>query len=247
MKAIRFASLYLLVFASQILTAQDPGFQPAVVPRPAAARAATTQSGDVGEARSAGLINSMDQLDGSRSLGYGDTVSFRIIEEGKEAIRLIVQDSGDIQAPHVGLVKAVGKTPKDLAFSIKTALEISYFKKATVIIALDKARVIENRYGVATSRGPDMEYFTIFGQVARQGKYEMPPDEDITVSQAILRAGGFSQFADKKAVKIVRKTPRGNKNIKVDLAAIMEGGNLGIDIYMRDGDVLIVTEKIASF
>ncbi len=242
MKALRLASLYLLVFASQLLTAQDPGFQPAVAPRAATQPAA--QSGEVGEARSAGLINSMDQLDGTRALNYGDTISFRIIEENKEAIRIIVQDSGDIQTPHLALVKAVGKTPKELAMTIKTALEASYFKKATVIIALDKARVIEGR--AVGSPGVQMEYFTVFGQVARQGKYELPPEEDITISQAILRAGGFSQFADKKAVKIVRKTPKGNKNIKVDVGQIMENGNLTIDIYMRDGDVLIIGEKTVS-
>ena len=36
----------------------------------------------------------------------------------------------------------------------------------------------------------DIDFFTVYGQVLRQGKYELPADEDITISQAILRSGG---------------------------------------------------------
>jgi protein involved in polysaccharide export with SLBB domain len=88
----------------------------------------------------------------------------------------------------------------------------------------------------------------VFGQVLRQGKYELPSDEDVTISQAILRAGGFAQFGNPKRVKVVRQLPDGqNKTILVNCDDIMRKGNLNKDIYIRSGDVVIVDEKKVNF
>jgi len=144
------------------------------------------------------LINSMELLDNSIPLQPDYQISFRIVEDRNEPIRLRVQDSGEIQAPHIGLVRAAGRTCRDLAFIIKRELEKSYYNKATVIIAID---VIPKVSSSGSSMGPGgvvrgQEYFTVFGQVLRQGKYELPFDEDVSISQAILRAGGPAQFAE---------------------------------------------------
>ncbi len=239
-----FAFLCLLVASFGQAFAQDPGFQ-AARPLRTPAPAPPVAQGGSDEARSAGLINSMDQLDGTRSLGYGDRVLFRIVEDHNAASVLRIQDSGEILVPHIGLVKAAGRTCREVAFSIKRELERSFYKLATVIVALDQAA--ERRPGVAgTPNAP--EFFTIFGQVQKQGKYELPLDEDVSISQAILRAGGFAQFANTKNVKVVRRTPSaGNKTIIVNLEDIMTRGNLDHDIYIRNNDVIIVKEKIAQF
>ena len=236
--------LALLVLTGSIL-AQDPGFQPATTP-PRTAAPAPVPMNRSDEAKGAGLIDSMDRLDSSTTLLVDDKLSFRIVEEGAQPISLRVQDSGDIQAPFVGLVKATGKTPKALAYEIKTMLEGTYFVKATVIVALDERPQVQGQ-----RRGPggvaEVEFFTIFGQVIRQGKYELPFNEDVTVSQAILRAGGFSQFAHPKAVRVIRKTPSGMKTILVNVDEIMTKGRLENDIYIRNNDVIIVKESIAKF
>lgn len=245
MKLLAQRVLFFVTLAASALQAQDPGFQPAVTPtRPAAPTQAPANRGD--EARGAGLIDSMERLDGNQTLIYDDKLSFRIVEEGAPPISLRVQDSGDIQAPYVGLVKAVGKTPKALAYEIKQALEGTYFVKATVIIALDE-RPMQPGAGRRSMLAQQVEFFTIFGQVIRQGKYELPDNEDVTVSQAILRAGGFSQFAKATAVKVIRKTPQGNKTILVNVDAIMTKGELERDIFIRNNDVIIVKEAIAKF
>ena len=240
-KALAFLCLFF-AFCGHVL-AQDPGFQPAKPQRPPVQPAPAIQTGS-DEARSAGLINNMDQLDNTRALGFGDRVIFRIVEDHNAPSVLRIQDSGEMLVPHLGLVKAVGRTSRDVAVSIKRELEKSYYKVATVIIALDQAA--ERRPGVAGSPNAP-EFFTIFGQVQKQGKYELPGDEDVSISQAILRAGGFAQFASTKAVKVVRRTPSGNKTVIVDLEDIMTNGSLDHDIYIRNNDVIIVKEKIAQF
>lgn len=205
---------------------------------------APVSSGDV--VKSAGVINSMDVLDDTLPIQSGDLISIRIVEDRREPLQLPVGATGEINAPHIGLVKASGRTCKQLAFEVKRKLELNYYNSATVIVAIDLRRIDNPNVQTRTS-GYDIEFFTVYGQVLRQGKYELPADEDITISQAILRAGGFAQFAHPQKVKLVRKTPQGNKTIQLDLDQIMRRGNLEYDVFIRKNDVIIVDEKKVNF
>lgn len=241
---VPFFSLLALLLLQGPLAAQDPGYLPASTPvdqRPAVANAGSSPT-----AMSAGMLNSMDVLDNTRPIRAGDVISIRVIEDRKEPRQMTVGVTGEMQAPYVGLVRAAGKTSRQLADELKVELEKSYFKKATVIVAID--RTMEERRGGLDYYNVDMEFFTIFGQVLRQGKYELPPDEDITISQAILRAGGFAQFGNPKKVRLVRQIPGGeSKTILVNCDDIMRKGNLNKDIFLRSGDVVIVDEKKVNF
>jgi polysaccharide biosynthesis/export protein len=222
------------------LLAQDAGFK-----LPGADERKSENSNSSGTTGAA-LINNMEQLDNSYSLNYGDKVSFRIVEERLPAESMRVMDSGDILAKHVGPVRASGRTCRDVAYQVKSLLEKSVFVKATVIIVLDETRK-------SSGNGPggsleESELFTVFGQVLHQGKFELRHDQDVTISEALLIAGGPAQFALLKKVKILRKTPSGGtKTIEVDVKSIMESGRLERDIFVRQGDVIIVPEKGASF
>lgn len=241
MRPIRLFCLLSLVPA--LLHAQDAGVREYEERRPAAATAPVA-TGDI--ARSAAVINSMDVLDDTQPIEPGDTISMRIVEDRTEPRQLRVGATGEIYAPHIGLVKAAGRTCKQLAYEVKRRLEQSYYNQATVVVAIDLKRQDDPnarlRYGSA-----EIDFFTVYGQVLRQGKYELPQDEDITISQAILRAGGFAQFANPQKVKLVRKTPQGNKTVIVDLDEIMRRGNLEYDIFIRNNDVIIVDEKKVNF
>ncbi len=193
----------------------------------------------------ASKISSMENLDDTIPLRLGDKVSVRIVEDRDKTLSLMVQDSGDIQAPHLGLVRASGLTCKKVALNMKKELEKQYFQQATVIVALEQG--VRNQLN-PNIPGIGMDYFTVFGQVAKQGKYEMLPDEELTIAQAILRAGGPTQFAHLAKVKIIRKTPnKGNVPIMVNVKDIMENGKLERDIPIRKDDVIIVPEKIFNF
>jgi polysaccharide biosynthesis/export protein len=228
------------LFASAILSqAQDPGVREFQDRRPEN-NGAPVAAGNV--AMSAGVINSMDVLDDTQPIESGDLISIRIVEDRRESLQLRVGATGEVNAPHIGLVKASGRTCKILAQEIKRRLELNYYNTATVVVAIDLKRIDNPNARLSTS-GYDIEFFTVYGQVLRQGKYELPQDEDITISQAILRAGGFAQFAYPQKVKLVRKTPTGNKTILVNLDQIMRRGNLEYDVYIRKNDVIIVDEK----
>ena len=131
---------------------------------------------------------------------------------------------------------------------MKDSLEKSLYNTATVIVAIDmRPEDVGGRTLRLGTGEKELDVITVFGQVIRQGKYELPENEDMTISQAILLSGGFAQFANPKKVKLVRKTPSGNKTILVNVDQVMRRGDLDKDIFLRRGDVIIVDEKTVNF
>lgn len=183
------------------------------------------------------LTLSMDGLDDQYQLAIGDQVSFRIIEDEENPKTLLVMDSGDLEIPYLGRVPAVGKTCKDLAGALKQELEKEYYYHATVIVAVDAK---------TKSRGK----VYLVGAVHTPGAEEIPSDEVMTVSKAILRAGGFMDFADEKKVKVMRKTSgkRDNKEIfVVDVSQVLQQGMMEHDLKLEPGDVIYVSERLIRF
>jgi polysaccharide export outer membrane protein len=180
---------------------------------------------------------SMDVLNDVIKLGIGDRVSFRIVEDRRDPIGLIVTESGEMEVPLIGRVVAVNKTCKELAREIKPLLEKEYFYQATVIVGLDSIGT--------KARGK--VYLT--GQVRTQGGMDIMPDEVLTVSKAILRAGGLADFANKRKVRLIRKKPGENATTTtiVDIAEILDKGKIDKDIVLEPGDLIVVPERLINF
>src|SRR5450432_3463406 len=96
-----------------------------------------------------------------------------------------------MDVPYIGRVMAVDKTCKQLAVEIKAALEKDYYKLATVVLSLNVANRLLGRV-------------YIWGQVRNQGALDVQINENLTAGEAILRAGGFADFANKRKVMVVR-------------------------------------------
>jgi polysaccharide biosynthesis/export protein len=176
--------------------------------------------------------NSMAVLDDKKKLGSNDFVSFRVVEDrDNESQHLRVNDSGELEVPYIGLVPAAGKSCKELAYVIKAALEREYYYHATVIIAVD--HISEK------SRGR----IYVYGSVKGQGPQEIPADESYTVSKAIIRAGGFSDFANKRKVKLTRK---GGKDFVVDLKRVIEEGHTEEDVVLQPDDQIYVPQRLIN-
>ncbi|MFZ1218451.1 MAG: polysaccharide biosynthesis/export family protein [Chthoniobacterales bacterium] len=176
--------------------------------------------------------NSMTVLDDKKRLGSNDYVSFRVVEDrDNESQHLRVNDNGELEVPYIGLVPAAGKSCKELAYNVKAALEREYYYHATVIIAVD--RVSEK------SRGK----IYVYGSVKGQGPQEIPPDETYTVSKAIIRAGGFGDFANKRKVKLTRKS---GQDVVVDLKRIIEEGHTEEDVVLQPDDQIYVPQRLIN-
>jgi protein involved in polysaccharide export with SLBB domain len=185
----------------------------------------------------AGVTNSMDALDDKHTLAIGDRISFRIEEDEEDPKPLIVTDSGDLEIPNLGRFPAENRTCKQLARELKTALEKEYYYQATVIIAVDS---------MAKSRGK----VYLVGPVRMPGPQELPSDEVLTLSKAILRAGGFTDFADQHNVKITRQggVGEGDKvTLVVDVGRIFDKGKTENDVALKSGDLIYIPERTIRF
>lgn len=177
--------------------------------------------------------NSMTVLDDKKRLGPNDYVSFRVVEDrDDESQHLRVNDNGELEVPYIGLVPASGRTCKELAYSVKGLLEREYYYHATVILAVD--RVSEK------SRGK----VYVYGNVKGQGPQEIPADETYTVSKAIIRAGGFGDFADKKKIKLSRKN---GETVMVNLKRVIEEGHTEEDVVVQPDDQIYVPQRLINF
>lgn len=70
---------------------------------------------------------------------------------------------------------------------------------------------------------PKGEVFYIFGEVGQPGKYRW--EKDLTVLKAVIIAGGFTEIASKRRIKIRRKGSEGEKKIRVKLDTLVEPGD----------------------
>jgi polysaccharide biosynthesis/export protein len=176
--------------------------------------------------------NSMTVLDDKKRLGSNDYVSFRVVEDrDNESQHLRINDNGELEVPYIGLVPATGRSCKELAYSVKAALEREYYYHATVIIAVD--HVSEK------SRGK----VYVYGSVKGQGPQEIPADESYTVSKAVIRAGGFGDFANKRKVKVTRK---GGHDFVVDLKRVIEEGHTEEDMVLQPDDQIYVPQRLIN-
>jgi len=177
-----------------------------------------------------GTTNSSYVLDDKYRLMPGDSVSFFIKEDRTNAIPLLVSDSSELDIPYIGRLNASGRTCKQLAEEVKALLEKDYYHRATVIIGVNqRTKVLGSVY--------------VFGPVRTPGPVLIPAGETFTASKAILRAGGFMDFANKKEVKVVRKTATGNTTFKVNMVNVLEKGMTEQDVPLEPEDFIIVPQR----
>lgn len=213
----------------------SPNAQPQEAPGTStpASGAKPAESAPAGPSALIGTIQSMAGLDTRHRLASGDRLSYRVVEDKDKPVSITVTDSGEVEVPYYGRVRAQGKTCMEVAQLIKSRLEQDLYYKATVILALDQM----GRQIIS----PGRVYLT--GAVRAPGAIEIPGDEKLTVSKAILRVGGFADFGNQKKVMLIRKARDGKSTTTIiDVRAILEG-QLDKDVEVEPGDTIRVPER----
>lgn len=235
MKKVGWTFLVGLLVGGLVQAAETGSTSPPAEAAPVAAAetaaAATTASPTNGTAVRGVPIVSDDR----HRLGPGDKLSFQILEDRDPPRALVVTDSGELDVPYVGRVMAAGKTCKELAEELKKLLEKDYYYRATVVLGLNEVSRMAGRV-------------YIWGQVRNQGAIEIPVGENFTAGKAILRAGGFTDFANKKKVRLVRTNPDGSRETtELNMEEILERGKIEQDVTLRPDDFLIVPARLINW
>ena len=190
--------------------------------------------------------NPMESLDDKKLIAVGNLLEFRVLEDLDEEPdpradpatsnalamnRLQVSDSGEVEHPYFGRIMAKGKTHRQLAEEIKKILEKpdGYYYQATVLISLATSGV---------SRGK----VYISGAVTKPGPFEIPVNENMTVSKALSSVGVMDDRAAINQIKLIRKVAEGApppEPIIVNLDDIRRGIT-GTDRVLEPEDQIIV-------
>jgi len=137
-----------------------------------------------------------------------------------------INSDGTISFPLVGVVTAGGLTAQELEASLKASLEKKYLINAQVLVFIDEYRPRQ---------------ISVVGEVYKPGKYDMPPERDLTLLEAVAMAEGFTKDAYTKGIKINRVEDGKEKTIQVNANEIMTKGKK--DVILEPNDIIVVPES----
>ena len=84
----------------------------------------------------------------------------------------------------------------------------------------------------------------VLGEVKKPGIYRFSGNEPCTMLHLLLKMGALPPYANKKAIKIIRRDEYGEETeIKVNAEKILDDGDPDDDIELKNGDRLIVPAR----
>ena len=156
-------------------------------------------------------------------IGVADVLNIRVWKNQELSVPAVVRMDGKISVPLLDDVQAEGLTPMELKQVL--ARELSEFITApdvTVVVAQMNSRFI-SVLGTGT-------------QTTR-----VPLNQNLRVLEAIAAVGGFSAFADRSDIRIVRRQEDGSElEYRFDYDAYVKGKAPGTNIVLQNRDVILI-------
>jgi polysaccharide export outer membrane protein len=156
-------------------------------------------------------------------IGLEDVLSVSVWREPDLSLReVVVRPDGKISLPLVDDIHANGLTPAQLQDEITGKLK-EYVAAPNVTVTV--IRIMSQSVSVV-------------GQVARPGTYML--GAPTSVIEILARAGGPTEYAKTKDIKVLRKEGNQTLQFLVNYKDIMKGKNLEQNIILKKGDVVLV-------
>lgn len=169
------------------------------------------------------IINIVD-LKNNYKIGIGDVLDIVTWKEADfSRDNIVVRLDGKISFPLLDEIVAAGLTPLQLKKHISSLLK----------------KFIDSPNVTVVVRSPVSQRFYVLGEVVRTGEY--PIQKELTIIQAFAMAGGFTEWATKKEIILIRKKLDGGTDvIKVDYKKLSQGKGLENNIILKADDTIIV-------
>ncbi len=156
-------------------------------------------------------------------IGCGDVLEILTWKEDSFSIpEALVRTDGKITIPLINDIQAAGKTPMELQKDIEARLK-AYVTNPEVTV---------------TVRDPASHKFYILGEIQHTGEY--PLTKRLTVLQAFALAGGFTEWASKDEILLLRKKDGKDITIRINYKELADGENLKQNVYIQADDTIIV-------
>ena len=156
-------------------------------------------------------------------IGSGDILEITTWKEPDfSRDQVLVRIDGKITFPLIGDIQASDRTPLQVKKEIEAGLK----------------DFVDNPIVTVTVRNPESQKFYILGEVVNTGEYNLI--KDLTVLQAFALAGGFTEWASKKEIILLRHEDGKEKIIRVNYKNIVQGKDFSRNIQIRANDTIIV-------
>lgn len=158
-------------------------------------------------------------------LGITDVLRVSVWRNPELSVEVPVRSDGMISVPLIDDVMAAGLTPPELKVVVTRELSEFVASPDVTILVLQM----------------NSRFVSVIGEVARENR--IPLTQDLRVLEAIALAGGFTTFADKGDVRVVRRQSDGSEiEYLFDFNAYVRGRAPGTNVVLQPGDTIIVPE-----
>lgn len=166
--------------------------------------------------------------EGISKLVPGDLVSIQVYGQPDLSLEMRIPFSGKVNYPVIGEVKLAGKKTGEVEADVKTRLEEKLLNCAQVTVLVK-------------------EYNTrsvyVLGSVNKPGSYEITFGRSLSLLQAVSKAGGYTDEADRDNMLLVREKDGKRTAYSIAYTDIVKKGGVEKDVQLQDGDILIVQER----
>ena len=161
----------------------------------------------------------------SYKIGVGDVLEIITWKEPDfSRAEVLVRSDGMVTFPLINDIEAAGRTTMDLKNDIENGLK-DYISNPIVTVTVRTPTV-------------NIKKFYILGEVVNTGEYDLT--KELTVLQAFALAGGFTEWASKKEIIILRNENGKEKSIRVNYKNIAKGKDFSQNIKLKADDTIIV-------
>ena len=154
-------------------------------------------------------------------LGPEDVLRISVWENKELTLDVVIRPDGKISIPLIQDVQAEGLTAAELASAIHLRIQ-SFIKDPQVSVIVTQVNAPK---------------VFIIGNVTKPGPY--PLRSETSILQALSLAGGFTQFASLRNIKLVRGTGAKQVVRKVNYYNLIEDGGEG-NYILKPGDTIVV-------
>jgi polysaccharide export outer membrane protein len=154
-------------------------------------------------------------------IGPEDILHVSVWENKELTLDVMVRPDGKISLPLVQDIQAEGLTAVELSDVIHARL-LGYLKEPQVSVIVTQVNAPK---------------IFIVGSVAKPGPY--PLRSDMSVLQALSLAGGFTQFASPRSIKLVRGVGAKQEVRKINYYNLLDAGSAD-NYLLKPGDTIVV-------
>jgi polysaccharide export outer membrane protein len=154
----------------------------------------------------------------------GDLIGIKVWNQESLTTRVRVREDGKVSLLLLHDVQAAGLTPQALAEQLQVKLK-DFLSNPVVTVSLEEARTLA---------------IAVLGEVARGGQLQLPSGSGVL--QALAGAGGFSEYARKDRIFVLRQEPGqpAPTRIRFTWEQLSRAEGRAPLFRLRTGDVVVV-------